>query len=176
MLEGIRGVRVEGRGATVADALEAAGRALSESEPLADLADERRKAARIQVDVVVGRGPLLTDFAVLDLLALHPGREGLGAITAGPQEHLLLPDEMVQGKMLVSRRPIPSVPDLRLGIDLRRASARLARASGMSLAAWEGIGRTWFRFRTRASSSPRWGCAAPARPRPAPRPRSPPKI
>jgi hypothetical protein len=156
-LEGIRGVRVEGRGATVADALEAAGRALSESEPLADLADERRKAARIQVDVVVGRAPLLTDFAVLDLLALHPGREGLGAITAGPQEHLLLPDEMVQSKLLVTRRPIPAVPDLRLGIDLKRASARLARESGMSLAAWEGIGRTWFRFRTESFVEPPGG-------------------
>ena len=147
-LEGIRGVKVEGRGARAADALEAAARGLSEAEPLAHLDDTRRRSARIQVDLVGGRAPLMTDVGGLALFALHPGHEGLGAVTAGPQEHLLLPDELVQGKLLVTKKPIPSIPDLRVGIDLKRAGARLARASGMSLAAWESLGRTYFRFRT----------------------------
>jgi hypothetical protein len=146
--KGKRAARVEGRGARAADALAAAARALAESPDLAEMTPADRKAARIQVDLVTARAPILSDVPGLELFALHGGREGLGAVTAGPEEHLLLPDELVQARLLVSHRPIRSIPDLRVGIDLDKAGDRMAKNDRITSRAWDQLARTYFRFRS----------------------------
>jgi len=144
---GARVVRVDGRGATAAEAIEAAGRALAASKPITDLTADERRASRIQVDLVTARGPLLQSVGVLAPFAVHPGLEGLGAITAGPEEHLLTPDELVRNRLLVSQKPIGAIPDLKIGLDMVRADAVFALSSQITIQGWSVIDRSYFRFR-----------------------------
>jgi len=157
--DGERSARVEGRGATVAAALEAAAAEMSKSPDLSSLSAAERRAARIQVDIVTARAPLLQDVVGLELFALHPGIEGLGAITAGPEEHLLLPDDLVRYRLLVSQKPLPAVPDLRVGIDMKRANSILAINERITLRAWDALDRSYFRFRTDGFVEPPGGGA-----------------
>jgi hypothetical protein len=157
--QGERAARVEGRGARAADALAAAARALAEAPGLAELSAADRKAARIQVDLVTARAPLLTGVAALELFGLQAGREGLGAVTAGPEEHFLLPDELVQARLLVSQRPVRSIPDLRVGVDVEKAGDRMAKVERITSRAWDQLDRTYFRFRTLSFVEPPGGGA-----------------
>jgi hypothetical protein len=146
--QGERAARVQGRGPRVADALEAAAKALAALPALAQVSPAARAAARIQIDVVTARAPLLADIGGLELFTMQAGRDGLGAVTAGPQEHLLLPDELIRARLLVTQKPIPAIPDLRVGVDMKRAGARMAVADHISVATWSDLGKTYFRFRS----------------------------
>jgi len=159
--QGDRKARVEGRGPRVADALDAAARALAALPALAKVSAADRAAARIQIDVVSARAPILADIGGLELFAMQAGRDGLGAVTAGPREHLLLPDELIRARLLVTQKPIPAIPDLRMGVDMKRAGARMAAADRIPLATWNDLGKTYFRFRTDSFVEPPGGVGAP---------------
>ncbi len=161
--EGDLVVRVEGRGAREADALEAAARALAESPELERMDEEKRPGARIKIDIVTARGPLLRGITTLELFALQAGVEGLGAVTAGPEEHLLLPQDLILSRLLVSQQPIGALPDLKVGINMKRADAVLARLSKLSPAAWDALGRSYFRFTTDAFVDQADGAPLPIR-------------
>ena len=140
-------VRVEGRGDTAAAAIEAAARALAASPKVEAMTSGDHDAARIQVDLVRGRGPLLRAVAALAPFALHPGLEGLGAVTAGGEEHLLTADELVRRRLLVSKKPIGALPDLKIGLDLGRTDRLFAATSKIDRKAWAVLDRSYFRFR-----------------------------
>lgn len=141
---GKRVARVSGRGRRIADAVEKAGGALAAA--VDSLPMEVRFSGRIQVDVVVARAPILLDMPGLSLFALSGGLDGLGAETAGDEEHLLLPDELVREKLLFSKNPIGFIPDFNLGLDRARADKLLA--GGIDKATWKALDRRYFRFRS----------------------------
>jgi hypothetical protein len=141
---GKRQARVTGRGERIADGIQKAAVALAAS--VTELSEGTRRAARIQLDIVAGRAPLLRDVPFLELFALHGGIEGLGVETAGEEEHLLLPDEMVREKLLHSKRPISFIPDFNLGLNLERADRKLA--GGLDKSTWATLDKRYFRFRS----------------------------
>jgi hypothetical protein len=155
--QGKRAARVEGRGERIADALLAAAEKLA----AADLGDTDRKAARIQIDVVAGRAPLLRDVPGLELFALHAGIEGLGVETAGDEEHLLLPDELARARALQSKLPIKSVPDFHLGLHIQKADRLLAADSNLDIESWKTLNKRYFRFRSDSFVEPAAGGGAP---------------
>ena len=141
---GKRVARVDGRGERIADGIEKAAVALVPA--VAELPKGARNTARIQVDVISGRAPLLRDVPYLALFALHGGIEGLGVETAGDEEHLLLPDELVREKLLHSKRPVSFIPDFNLGLNLERADKLLA--GGLDKSTWKTLDKRYFRFRS----------------------------
>ncbi|MEZ4368228.1 MAG: hypothetical protein R2939_18415 [Kofleriaceae bacterium] len=154
--------RAVGHGDTLAAAtLDAAG-SLAKALPQARLDGLRRARARIKVDLVVGRAPLaqgnwLSDhlaFAPLaDALALVPGLEGLGASGRG-QELLLLPEQLVDEKLLGKQRPLAMFPEWQVGLDGERADALLARQAGIRRTRGEPSPWSYFRFRVDAFVEP----------------------
>ncbi|HEU5055401.1 MAG TPA: hypothetical protein VFU21_02695 [Kofleriaceae bacterium] len=141
---GKRVARVEGRGERIADAvLDAGGRLV---EAMAPEPIEVRATCRIQVDVVSGRGPIALDVPALSLFALSGGLEGLGVETAGDEEHLLLPDELIREKLLHARNPVGFIPDFNLGLNRERADKLLAGT--MDKASWKALDKRYFRFKS----------------------------
>src|SRR5690606_16273278 len=106
-----------------------------------------RSASRIQVDIVTGRAPLVTEAPALRLFSLHAGIEGI-AVVAGGDEHLLLPFDLVRERLLNSEQPVKVVPDFHLGLALARADRVLARRAGVSRESWELFDRRYLRVRT----------------------------
>jgi hypothetical protein len=145
--KGARVVRVQGRGGKVADAVEAAAKALAATQELKALEADERRATRIQVDLVTARGPLMTSVEALAPFGLHPGLDGLGAITAGPEEHFLTAQDMIRTRLLISKKPIGAIPDVKVGLDRKRADSVFALDARVTMQAWSVIGRTYFRFR-----------------------------
>jgi len=141
---GKRVARVAGRGQRIADAvLDAAGQltdALT-SQPL-----DVRVTCRIQVDVVGGRGPIALDAPALSLFALSSGLEGLGVETAGGEEHLLLPDELIREKLLHAKNPVGVIPDFNLGLNRERADKLLA--GRIDKQSWKALDKRYFRFKS----------------------------
>ncbi|HEX4420350.1 MAG TPA: hypothetical protein VH165_20685 [Kofleriaceae bacterium] len=102
------------------------------------LAAADRAAARLQVDLITGHGPigsgswLFDHFAIPgigSMLAVNPGVEGIGADIAGVRA-LLLPHELVSAKLLAAKRPSDAMPDFAMGVDLARIEKRLAGKAG----------------------------------------------
>lgn len=147
--KGARIVRVAGWGDRVADGVRSAARGLATMKKVADLDPAERAAVRIQVDVVVGRGPVLRTPALLSLLTLEQGLEGLGVITAARDKPaLLMPDELVKFQLLSTHRPVPAFPDLKLGFDVTRADPFFAHQIGTDVRSFRAADHRYFRFRT----------------------------
>ena len=145
--------RVTGRGERIADALVAAARELPASK-VGSLSKDDLAAARIQVDVVSGRAPLAHDLpAMLSIFAMHPGVDGIGAVTASG-ETFALPDELARAGALKTRDSVKVVPDLVLGYDLEKIARILADLAGVKRTTWLGLDVEYFRFRTDAFVEP----------------------
>ena len=152
-LEGRSLVRIDGQGRTVRDAVTAAVTALAANPDVRALSPAQRAAVRLKVDVVVGKGPVELDHAVLQLVALHPGLEGLGVTVDGPagvEHHLLLPDELFLFGLLAKKPLTKLMPEVGMGVEIQRADGILAARAGKSAAAWKQTRRRYFRFRTDA--------------------------
>lgn len=152
-LEGAVVARVEGYGATVAQATYAAAELAGKHPVLTALTPEQRGAARWKVDVVVGRGPIEREHPILNLVALHPGVDGVGATLPGRDDllqPLLLPDEMAQFGLLAKKPLTRDVPEVGMGVDFRRADQLMAARANQTPAAWNRLTRRYFRFRTDA--------------------------
>ncbi len=164
-LDGAMRGRVDGYGPTVADAVASAAGLLPKHPSLIELLADERRAARLKIDIGVGRGSLDQSFPLLELLAVHPGLDGVG-VHVDDVEYVLLPDEMVQLGVLTRKRPFSMSPDVALGLDTDRTNEIFAKRHGIKAPWWEGSGkrrkkgpgqlaweakaRTYFRFRTDA--------------------------
>jgi hypothetical protein len=146
-------VRVDATGDDLAAATAAAARQLRGDPALHALSPDARRDARIQVDLVTGTGPLgggsawfdaLAVPGIADVLAINPGVEGVGADLDGNRA-LLLPHELVAAKLLAAKRPSETMPDLAMGVDLRRIGQLLATRAGVP---GPIAPRALFRFRT----------------------------
>lgn len=142
--------RVDATGPDVAAATVAAAAGLRAQPQVQALAAADREAARLQVDLVAGTGPLgggswlfdrLAIPGVADMLAINPGIDGVGAEIGG-KPVLLLPHELVGSKLLAARRPSEAMPDFAIGVDLARTRQLLATRAG------GGAPGALFRFRT----------------------------
>lgn len=147
--------RVVARGDTAAAAIGSAATALAEHTAVRELSAGARTRARIKVDLVVGRGPLLRpgDFlgrvtgGVLSGLAIHPGIEGVGAELDG-KDVVLLPDELVRGRVFMAATPMKAVPDVKVGLDFALVDGTLQKLSGMEPGVWAGTDKRFVRIRT----------------------------
>jgi hypothetical protein len=162
-LDGRRKARVSGHGDTIAAAAADAATQLSAARTLGELDAEQRRAARIQVDLVVARGSLGADRTFLrwlgftgleELTPLDPGVDGIGATvvlaTATPptRDVVLTPGETVESRLLNDRHPVPSIPDWTMGVDLDRADGVLAQRAALPPGGWGQATRTYWRHRT----------------------------
>lgn len=166
-LDGAMKGRVDGYGATMAEAVDSAAGLLPKHPSLVELDGPSRDRARLKVDIVVGRGVLERRFPMLDMVTLHPGVDGIGVSVDGI-EHVLLPDELVQLGVLTKNRPFSMTPDLALGLDTDKTDEILARRNGITgvwktskregkktiitpgpaKLAWLAKARSYFRLRT----------------------------
>jgi hypothetical protein len=152
VLEGGRiQARVMGHGSTLAVAVrEAAGR-LAEHPGVGRMSADQLAAARLKIDVVVGRGPV-PESEIARALGVHPGLEGLGVTLTTAEgetfEELLAPDEVFLFRLLGGYKPLPYVPELRLGLDFERADMSLATMANLPAGGYGSARRSHFRLRT----------------------------
>jgi hypothetical protein len=144
--------RIDATGADLATATTAAATALRDSADVRALSPADRSAARLQVDLVTGTGPLaggswlfdhLAIPGIADMLAINPGVEGIGADVAG-KKILLLPHELVGSKLLAAKRPSDAMPDFAIGADLARIRQLLSTRAGDAAIGLDAL----YRFRT----------------------------
>src|SRR5207302_1791859 len=147
--------RVDATGRDLAEATAAAAASLRQLPQVLALSAAQRAAARLQVDLVTGTGPLgagnwlfdrLAIPGIADMLAINPGVDGVGADLGG-RPVLLLPHELVGSNLLAARRPSELMPDFAMGVDLKGISNLLASRSGAPGAAAVPRGAL-YRFRT----------------------------
>jgi hypothetical protein len=146
-LQGQRVARVVGHGATLAAALDSAAHVLADWVEETQLATEARRQARIQVDLVVARGPMVASTWLGRVLGIHPGLEGL-EVEAGDQSALLLADELCDERFFTAVRPLPFLPELQFGFDFTGADELLRRETGIDSAEYERRERRYFRLRS----------------------------
>jgi hypothetical protein len=149
--------RIEGRGDDLTAATADAAARLAADRAIAALPPPARAAARLEVDVLAGRAPLADPGSLVsavavpelvELLAVQPGVDGIGA-TVDSRDVVLLPGELVDGKLLSAKQPSATVAEVAIGVDLPRIVAMLSqRSNGRVTAA--GL----FRFRTDAFVEP----------------------
>jgi len=100
---------------------------------------ERGKKPCVVVDRVVAHGGVIQSppfFA----LSIVPGLDGLGGEVDG-REVVLLPQELINRRMLTRERPIPFVPDFKLGVSRKNAVRELCRQVGRRKCRVEGLHR-----------------------------------
>ena len=144
-------IRVDGQGADIGAAVDAAAAALRARPQIKTM--PRITDARLQVDVISGHAPLgdtevlLRSLAlpgVASLLALNPGVDGIGA-TNGDKTALVLPHELVMAKLLSTKRPSETMGDFAMGVDLERIATMVSGRLGTKVDRG-----ALFRFRTDA--------------------------
>jgi hypothetical protein len=157
---GRRYLRVEGKGATAADALLDAARRIAESPVVRVLGPDRRLEARLQVDLVVARGPFHADPGPRRAFGLVPGLDGLAVDVLG-REVYLGADELVLERLLMGARPFTFM-EFSAGLDFDRADAHLGARAALGPGVYGGAARSYFRFRADSFvERPRSGRAAP---------------
>jgi len=130
--------RVDATGRDLAEATAAAAASLRQLPRVLALSAAERAAARLQVDLVTGTGPLgegnwlfdrLAIPGIAEMLAINPGVDGVGADLGG-RPVLLLPHELVGSNLLAARRPSEGMPDFAIGVDLSGIRRLLASRTG----------------------------------------------
>jgi len=144
--DGKRVVRVEGHGARIADAVLDAATQLAGQETIRRLDASERAQARLQVDLVVARAPMVTRFAATRALGLTAGVEGLGVTVEG-RTVVLAADELVDKKLLGAATPIPMVEDFKVGLEFDKADGELAVRAALPAGHYGASARDYWRFR-----------------------------
>ena len=143
--------RVMGHGSSLAEAVRAAAERLRDQPVLGRMSADDRAAARLKIDVVVGRGPLASG-ALARALGVHPGLDGLGVTVTPargePFEVVLAPDELFLFRLFGSYRPLDYVPELTLGLDFERADMTLATMARLPPGGYGAAARSYHRLRT----------------------------
>ncbi len=138
-LDGRAIVRVDGRGNTLAAAVDSAAASLRTHHMVRGQDPAAVPRVRLQVDVIIGRAPIgnahwLGAFAlpfIGDALAVNPGIEGIGADVGG-KSALLLPHELVATKLLSTKRPAEALPDFAMGVDLTKIAIIVGQRAGVN--------------------------------------------
>ena len=130
-------IRVEGRGADVATAVDDAAEKLRTDRGVRVMAEPDRSAARLQVDLVTGRSPLggVEAFGIpglAELLAINPGIEGIAADVEG-KTAVLLPHELAANRVFAAKRPSTAMPDFAMGIDFAKIERMLTSRAGLKV-------------------------------------------
>lgn len=136
--EGRRAARVEGEGRSLVEAV---------ADARAKLGDVT--GATLQVDVVVARGRLAGS-KLLRSFGIAPGLDGVGArisTPAGPRDIYLGADELVDAHLLEAWKPVKSVPDVKIGLDMLHIEARLAQRAALGPGVWGASSPRFFRWR-----------------------------
>lgn len=144
-VDGRRVVRLEGRGGTVAEALEAAARQLADAPRLGALDAAARRRARLQLDVLVARAPLATSVGLARAFGVLPGMDGVG-VEVATKELFLAADELVEMRLLLAERLMPFM-EFDVGLDFRGVEAEMARRAALPPGEFTRSERRWFRFR-----------------------------
>ena len=135
--------------ATVGEALAEARRALQESPALADLDAEDRQAARLRLDLMTARGPVVTGVPLALANSFASGRDGVG-ITAAGRLAYLLPDDLIRNDLLAAAQPVAFIDELRSGLDVEAADQALAAELGCAVADVRAEHHHLFRFRVQS--------------------------
>jgi len=89
---------------------------------------ERQEKPFVVVDRVVARGGVI-ETPLFFALSIVPGLDGLGGEVDG-REAVLLPQELINRRMLTRERPIAFVPDFKMGVSRQNAVMELCRLAG----------------------------------------------
>lgn len=100
---------------------------------------DREQKPFVVVDRVVARGGVI-DSPLFFAMSIVPGLDGLGGEVDG-RAVVLLPQELINKRMLTRERPIPFVPDFRLGVSRRNAVGELCRLAGKRKCRVDGLHR-----------------------------------
>ena len=142
-------VRHRADAATVGEALVEARRALAESPAIALLDAEDRQAARLRLDLLTARGPVVTGLPLALANSFASGRDGVGITTAGDSAYLL-PDDLIRDDLLAAAQPVTFIAELRSGLDVEAAEHALATQLGCTAADVRKAHRQLFRFRVQS--------------------------
>jgi len=142
-------VRHRADAATVGEALEEAHRALQESPAVAHLDAEDRQAARLRLDLLTARGPVVTGVPLALANSFASGRDGVGITIAGHVAYLL-PDDLIRNDLLAAAQPVAFVADLRSGLDLGAADQALATQLACAATDVRKAHQHIFRFRVQS--------------------------
>jgi hypothetical protein len=108
---------------------------------------DRRADARLQVDVVVARSPLLTRWKTTTQLGVVAGMDGVG-VDVGPSAVALMPDELVSARALSASTPLPMVAEFRVGLAFDKVDSLLASRAALAPGAYGAAPRRYYRLRT----------------------------
>jgi hypothetical protein len=118
--------RVEGGGATFAEAVAIAGRRLRAAlEPLGGVPP----GARLKIDRVLGQAPVVTSLPLAFALALDPGLDGL--VDSGGRL-MFLGDDVLRAGAAAAATPLAFLDELRLGMDVAWMNRRIRDVSGQA--------------------------------------------
>ena len=142
-------VRHRSDAATVAEALAEAGRAIEEAPALAGLDAEDRQVARLRLDLLTARGPVVTGVPLALANSFASGRDGVG-VTVASHVAYLLPDDLIRNNLLAAAQPVAFIKELRSGLDVEAADQALAAQLGCAAADVRKAHRQLFRFRVQS--------------------------
>jgi len=142
-------VRHRSDAAKVGEALAEAGRALHASPALAGFDAEDRQVARLRLDLLTARGPVVTGVPLALANAFASGRDGVGVTVAGHVAYLL-PDDLIRQELLAGAQPVSFIAELRSGLDVEAADQALAAQLGCTAAEVRAAHRLLFRFRVQS--------------------------
>jgi hypothetical protein len=142
-------VRHRSDSATVGEALAAARHALQEAPAIAHLDAEDRQAARLRLDLMTARGPVVTGVPLALANSFASGRDGVGITVAGNVAYLL-PDDLIRYDLLAAAQPVAFIAELRSGLDVEAADRALATELGATAAGVRAAHRYLFRFRVQS--------------------------
>jgi hypothetical protein len=126
------------RGTSLADALRAATQKLIAPAEVA-------ARARVKIDIMVARAPIVASPSALLALSLVPGIDGLG-VDLGGQEIYLWPDDLRRAESYAANQPFPGL-EVTVGLDVQSVLRKLAVQGRVSGEVWRRTPKRWFRFR-----------------------------
>ena len=142
-------VRHRSDAATLGDALVEARGALAQDAGLARLDGEERGEARLRLDLLIARGPVVTGIPLLLANSFASGRDGVGVEVAGRVAYLL-PDDLIAHELLAAAQPVAFIAELRSGLDVEAAEQEMAAQLGCAAAEVGKARRQLFRFRVQS--------------------------
>jgi hypothetical protein len=148
-LRGRLALRHRSDAATLGEALAEARRALQASPAMADFDAEDRQSARLRLDLLTARGPVVTGVPLALANAFASGRDGV-AVTVAGQVAYLLPDDLIRRELLAATQPVAFIEELRSGLDVEAADQALATQLGCDAADVRRAHRHLFRFRVQS--------------------------
>jgi len=134
---------------TLGEALAGARRALQEAPALAQFDAEDRQAARLRLDLLTARGPVVTGVPLALANSFASGRDGVGITIAGHVAYLL-PDDLIRQDLLAAAQPVAFIAELRSGLDVEAADQALATELGCAGADVRAAHKNLFRFRVQS--------------------------